>query len=273
VRWIVVHDHTSGVRTAPRGVRRLLKRARQWIPGSTADRVIAVSDFVADRKVSVDLVPAARVRRVWNSRHPVERDPDARPRLLREFDIPPGPVVACACRATPEKGVAQLLRAFGSVWQESPENARPTLVYFGDGPQLEDLHAITRSLDCDSIILAGYRPDAADLLAGADICVVPSVWHEAFGLAVLEPMSYGIPVIASRVGGIPELVEDGTTGLLVEPGNELALARALKQLLDHPAEREQMGRQARERARTHFLRSDALLALIDELDPGLTRAR
>jgi glycosyltransferase involved in cell wall biosynthesis len=59
----------------------------------------------------------------------------------------------------------------------------------------------------------------------------------------------------------------------VEPGDESALARALKHLLDHPAEREQMGRQARERARTHFLRSDALLALIDELDPGLTHAR
>jgi glycosyltransferase involved in cell wall biosynthesis len=272
LRWagvthIVVHDHTSGERTIPTGWKKRLKEWRIRVPGMLADRVVAVSDYVARRKVEVDLVPVSRVHRIWNSRPVVERDAAAPARLREQLRLGGGPVVVCACRATPEKGVAVLLRAFDRYLATSSDPAA-TLVYFGDGPampQLRELHQTLRY--ANRIVIAGYRADAADLLAGADVCVVPSLWQEAFGLAALEPMTYGIPVIASRVGGIPEVVIDGETGILTEPGDEESLESALRLLLTKPSERERLGHNGVRRARTHFGYDRALAQLIDVFEP------
>jgi glycosyltransferase involved in cell wall biosynthesis len=262
VRKIVVHDHTSGARTRPRGAKRMMKLLTRRLPGMLADEVIGVSDFVARRKVEVDLVPAKRVRRIWNSLEIPPRSPGAARQLRATFGLPAErPVVVCACRATPEKGVVHLLRAFERVC--SPDDPRrPALVYMGSGPALDEILAVRDSLACrGDIFCPGYRDDAADLVAGADLCVVPSVWEEAFGLAVLEPMARGVPVIASRAGGIPEVVEDGETGLLVPPGDEDAIARAMRRLIENPEERRRMGANGRLRAEQHF----ALENEIDEL--------
>jgi glycosyltransferase involved in cell wall biosynthesis len=268
VRRIIVHDHTSGDRTAPRGLKRLVKRARMVIPGSLADQVIAVSDFVATRKRTVDLIPAGRVKRIWNSIEAFEAAPDAARRLRDAFAIAPDrPVVACAARATPEKGVATLLRAFDRVVQiRADGEPRPVLLYMGDGPALSDLRTLAASLTArDDIVIAGYMEHANALIAGADLCVVPSVWQEAFGLAVLEPMASGTPVIASRVGGIPEIVIDGKTGRLVAPGDEEELAAAIIELLRNPGERARLGESGRARARDVFSRErqlDELYAIV-----------
>lgn len=273
VQWIVVHDHTSGERTVPAGVKRALKRGRNAVRSALADRIVAVSDYVARRKTEVDLVPSERVRRVWNSVPPVDRDPDAPARLRAAVGIGEGPIVGCACRATPEKGVAHLMRAFDrcvAFRRGSP--GLPWLVHFGDGPAMEQLARLRDSLPAaDRIVLAGFRDDAARLLMGADLVVVPSVWQEAFGLAALEPMAAGVPVIASRVGGIPEIVRDGETGLLVEPGDEAALEGALHRLLAAPEERERMGRNGVARARAHFTRERAIRELAGLLMEGLAR--
>jgi glycosyltransferase involved in cell wall biosynthesis len=237
-----------------------------------ADRVLAVSDFVARRKVQVDLVPEERVRRLWNSLSLPALDPRAGEALRSALPIDgEGPVVLCACRATPEKGVHHLLEAFDAVVRAwGTDEVPPTLVYLGDGPQMSELRELRDRLPSgDRVILAGYRDDAAALVAGADLCVVPSVWAEAFGLAALEPMASGVPVIASRTGGIPEVVEDGVTGLLVEPGDEEALARALRRLLDDPGERGRMGANGRLRVRTHFSIDGEIDALAGILGEGL----
>ena len=272
VRRIVVHDHTSGDRTIPTGVRRMVKQLRGRLPGMLADRVIAVSDFVARRKAAVDLVPARRITRIWNSSPVPPADPGVRERLRAELGIDgEGPVVACVCRATPEKGVGHLLRAFDlccSSWP--PGSAAPTLVYFGDGPAFRELELLRESLPSAARIrLAGYRANAAELVGGADVCVVPSVWQEAFGLAALEPMTRGVPVIASRVGGIPEIVLDRQTGILVNPGDEAELAEALARLLSEPAERRRMGSNGIRRALDLFSPDTNLNQLLDVIEPGL----
>jgi glycosyltransferase involved in cell wall biosynthesis len=264
VRKIVVHDHTSGARTTPRGAKRVMKRLTRRLPGALADEVIGVSDFVARRKIEVDLVPAKRVRRIWNSLRIPPAAPGAARQLRAVFGLPgERPVVVCAGRATPEKGVVHLLRAFEQVCSPG-DPRRPALVYMGSGPALDEILAVRESLACrDDVFCPGYRSDAPDLIAGADLCVVPSVWEEAFGLAVLEPMARGVPVIASRAGGIPEVVEEGETGLLVPPGDARAIASAMRRLLENPEERRRMGANGRLRAERHF-------ALDDELDE-LTR--
>ena len=261
VRTIIVHDHTSGERTAPRGLKRVLKRVRRVLPGSTADEVVAVSDYVARRKREVDLLPADRVRRVWNSIEAIQPPSDANARLRRRFGIEAErAIVVCAARATPEKGVETLLRAFDRMLADYPSGeARPALVYMGDGPALGELRAVHHSLPArDAIVIAGYVDQAIELVAGADVCVVPSVWQEAFGLAALEPMACGVPVVATRVGGIPEVVVDGETGVLVNAGDEDQMIEAMRTLLLDPAARRRMGANGRARALEVFSRARQL---------------
>ncbi|HEY0304234.1 MAG TPA: glycosyltransferase family 4 protein [Longimicrobiales bacterium] len=261
VQRIIVHDHTSGDRTEPRGLKRLLKRARMALPGSVADDVIAVSDFVARRKRMVDLLADTQVTRVWNSIEAVNLGADAPVRLRSAFGIDrERPVIICAARATSEKGIATLLRAFDRMVATYPaNNTRPVLVYAGDGPALEELRALRDSLPAkDDMIIAGFVDKAIELIAGADLCVVPSVWQEAFGLAALEPMACGVAVVATRVGGIPEVVIEGETGVLVTPGEEAELAHAMRTLLDDAAERARLGANGRARAREVFSREQQL---------------
>lgn len=275
VRRIVVHDHTSGARTPPRGAKRVLKSLVRRIPGTLADDVIAVSGFVARRKVAVDLVPPQRVRRIWNSVEAPSADAGAGERLRALLGVDADRlVVGCACRAVPEKGVAHLLRAFDRA-TAAGTNAPvpPVLVYFGDGPALDALAALRERLGSrDRIVLAGYRADAPELLGGADLCVVPSVWAEAFGLAALEPQVRGRPVIASEIGGLPEVVVDGETGVLVPPGDETALAAAIRRLLDDADERARLGENGRRRARAHFSRTAHIRRLTAVLERGFSHA-
>lgn len=272
LRRVVVHDHSSGTRVAPTGVKRAAKWLAARVPPISSDAVLAVSDFVADRQVRVGLVPRERVLRVYNAvRLPEPNALRGAAALRALLAAPPErPVVACACRCTPEKGVAHLLRAFDRVARASPpDRARPLLVYLGDGPAFADLQRLRDALSSrEDIVLAGYRPDAAALLEGADLCVVPSTWAEAFGLAVVEPMARGKPVIATRVGGIPELIDDGATGLLVPPGDEAALAAALAGLLADPERARRIGEEARRRVAREFTLERKLAQLLPVLEAG-----
>jgi len=262
VRRIVVHDHTSGERVKPGGLKRLAKWLFARIPAVTADRVLAVSDFVARRKLTVDLVPRNRVQRIWNAvpdTYFVER-PETNAR--EEFGAcTDQELILCACRAHEVKGVQHLLRAFDLLMQ-TYSRTPPLLVYVGDGPYLPELLALRETLAAkEHVRFAGKRSDAPSLAGTADLVVVPSIWQEAFGLAALEAMARGVPVIASAVGGLLEIVKDGITGMLVPPGDEAALAEALETLLSDPVKRRQIGLRARQHLARDFSRSRQIAAL------------
>lgn len=253
VRRVVVHDHSSGARTPAQGLKRLLKWTLARARPIVADTVVAVSDYVARRQIEVALIPRGRVVRIWNG-VPLRPDADP-PDVHARLGLPPGrPLVMCACRATPEKGIEHLLHAFDRVARQFMERpSPPVLVYIGDGPDLARLEAIRARLgSAPHIVFAGYRADAAELVAGATVAVIPSVWQEAFGLSVIEAMAAGRPVIASAVGGIPEIVEDGITGLLVPPGDVEALADAMLDLLQDAERARSLGEAARRRVALHF---------------------
>ena len=98
----------------------------------------------------------------------------------------------------------------------------------GIGHYMGELEAIRSALDHrDDVRMLGYVEGASRFLGAAAVCAVPSIWQEAFGLAALEPMAYGVPVVVSAVGGFRRSC-DGETGLLVPPGDEQALADALR---------------------------------------------
>jgi len=147
-------------------------------------------------------------------------------------------------RLSPEKGIAVLLDA-----------ARTTgapLTIVGDGPLRSACEAAAR--DAPSITLTGRLPpdEVARHMRQAAVLVLPSVCHEMFPMALVEAFANGLPVIASRLGALASLVEDGRTGLLFEPGDPRDLAERLTWALAHPREMEEMGRNARHRYKAAF---------------------
>lgn len=160
-----------------------------------------------------------------------------------------GPVICTVARLEPQKGVEFLIRAMPAVLQRLPA-ARLRIA--GDGPLRGRLEALCHRLGVAARVeFLGWRQDVAAVLAEADLFCVPSLW-EGFGLTLVEAMAAGRAVVASRVDGIPEVVEDGVTGTLVPPADPAALAAALAGLLEDPDRLDRMGAAGRARAEQRF---------------------
>ena len=162
------------------------------------------------------------------------------------------PTIVCLGRVVRDKGFDVALAAFARVRDDFPD-AR--LVIAGDGPERAGLIAEAERLGLGGAVeLPGWVvPELVpELLARASVVAMPSRWREAFGLVALQAALAARPVVASRVGGIPEIVANGLTGLLVEPDDPEALAAALSLLLADPPRAAALGRAGRERALERF---------------------
>jgi glycosyltransferase involved in cell wall biosynthesis len=158
------------------------------------------------------------------------------------------PTAAFAGRLVREKGVDVLLRAFARSLQRVPE-AR--LLVFGTGPEERNLVALAGKLGLGRALSIRGRVDHTRMdavLAGAWVQVVPSLWAEPYGRVALEAHMRGTAVIATKGGGLEEIVSDGVTGRLVLPGDVEALAEALATLLQDRDEAERLGAEGRRRA-------------------------
>jgi glycosyltransferase involved in cell wall biosynthesis len=157
------------------------------------------------------------------------------------------PTVLAVGRFRYPKDFPTLVRA---VAQLAPGTLRVLIA--GDGPERPALEAEIASLGvADAVELLGERDDVPDLLAGADVLALPSL-SEGMPMSVLEAMAAGLPVVASHVGGVGELVVDGATGMLVPPADPAALAGALNELAADPGLRARMGEAGRRRAEAEF---------------------
>ncbi len=158
-----------------------------------------------------------------------------------EYAIPcDAPLVGVVARLEPEKGHRFLVEAFPSVLRSAPD---AWLAIVGEGSQADALRAQVRALPpaaSDRIVFTGRRDDISALTADLTVAVLPSL-REAQGISILEAMARRRPVVASAVGGIPEVITDGVDGLLVPPGDAAALARALATLLANPELRVRLG--------------------------------
>lgn len=157
------------------------------------------------------------------------------------------PVVGTVANLKPHKGHSQLLRAAVRVRRLIPE---VRFVLVGQGPLEPELRRQARAFGLqDAVIFAGYRADALSVAREFDIFVLPSV-HEGLAIALIESMALGKPVVVTRVGGLPEVVEDGKNGFVVPPAMPHLLANAMvKLLLDHEL-RSSFGAAARDRAKS-----------------------
>jgi glycosyltransferase involved in cell wall biosynthesis len=151
----------------------------------------------------------------------------------------------------PKKGLAVMLRALANLAGRDGLPAWQWLLV-GDGPARDRLRSLAAELGLPGqVMFAGMRDDVASVLPMMDIFVCPSL-YEGFGIAIVEAMAAGRPVVASAVGGIPEIVVHEDTGLLVPPGDAAALAGALATLLTHPGQARAMGARGQARVRERF---------------------
>jgi glycosyltransferase involved in cell wall biosynthesis len=208
------------------------------------DHLIAVSRAIV-RKLEDEGRVGAPISLIYNGVDLARYSEQAAcPTLLQEFDIPAdASIVGVVARLEPEKGHPTLLEAWPAVLRQVP-GAR--LLIVGEGSQRELLEVQAASLGlldsvAPAVLFTGRRDDVPAVTAALDVAVLPS-YREAQGLSILEAMALSRPVVASAVGGIPEMIDDGRTGLLVPPKDAAALAAAITRLLRDPAEATRIGR-------------------------------
>ena len=215
-----------------------------------ADRVIAVSVRTAEILRSTGY-PAASLVTIHNGIDVRQvRSERGRDEIRRALGIPPGAlVIGTAGRLSPVKAQAALLRAARRILNERPD-ARILLA--GDGPLRAELIATARRLGIShACVFAGARPDVHDVIAAMDIFALSSL-HEGTPIALLEAMALQRPVVATAVGGVPEVVTDRLNGLLVPAGDEGALAEACLMLARDPERAAAFGAAARHTVTLRF---------------------
>lgn len=238
--------HTKHGRNYP-GVRRKVLVNR--LASSLTDRVVAVSEDARAVAVDVEGVNPAKVVTILNGVDTEEYRPGDAASARALLGVPEGGYhVGCVARLSPEKDHATLLAAFASLRARRPD-AHLTLV--GDGPLRKELEADAgrRGLG-EAVTFAGTRGDIAALLPGFDVFALSSR-TEGISLTLVEAAAVGLPIVATRVGGNPEIVRDGETGLLVPAGDPEALAAALDAVASKP-DRSEMGRRGRARMVERF---------------------
>lgn len=215
-----------------------------------AHRVIAVSNHTAEFMRDFESAPAGKIRVVDNGLDLDHFKISGSERVLelrREFGGEDRDLIILVSRLHPEKGIDVLYRALPEVKRRSK---RPfVLLHAGDGlpEHTEHYRRLLKELDCEDVVQwLGFRCDVPDLMAASDFMVLPSLM-EAFGLVVIEALYLGLPVVASHVGGIPEIVDEGRDSLLVPRGDSGAMADAMVDLLDHPQKRQAMRGQGRDK--------------------------
>ena len=239
----VIHFHD----TRPPG--RLVGLAQRTLAPWTAQG-IAVSKAVRSSVMRDFGLPPSKVKTIHN---PIDFKRFAEPRscahtrLRQELQIPNGaPVIGIIGRMTQDKGHGELIRALPSILEKRP--AAVALVV-GDGPtRPRTQQMVTEAGLGGSVRFTGHRPDIPDVLAAIDLLVLPSV-REGLPYSVMEAMAAGRPVVASEVGGVPELISHEKEGLLVPAGDASALSASVLRLLDDPALSERLTTAARRKVR------------------------
>ena len=216
---------------------------RRWLgrlAGHYAERFFCLTHDMAAELIAQRIVPRSKVRVIDNGididRFRERGDPDA---LRRSLGIPPdSPVIGSIGRLVDVKRQDVLIQSFAELRRSVPG---AHLVIVGDGPLKNELLNLIGELDLESSVhLAGYQAEAWKYLFVMD-CFALTSRSEGMPQAVLEAAIAGLPIVATRVGGLPEVIEDGRTGILIEPNDPAALTRALLTILSDSETAQEMG--------------------------------
>jgi len=227
----------------------LPKRALGRIFSAPLSRLVTVSEFIRGCHQTLGYVAPSKLKCIHNGvdTATLQADTQAGLQFRKEYGLRPDSfVVMQISHMIAQKGIRDLIEA-ARVWL--PTNPKIQLCLVGDGRDLAEFRAEAQAGSWgDAIVFTGLVPDLRAAHSAADVVVQVSRWQEAFGAVIAEAMSCARPVIASRAGGIPEIVVPGETGLLVNPGEPGEIAAAVLQLAADEGLRRRMGREGRARA-------------------------
>jgi N-acetyl-alpha-D-glucosaminyl L-malate synthase BshA len=217
-----------------------------------SDRITAVSEYLRQRTFNAFGCTGCEVEVIYNFIDPDVYDRAKYPPLLREQLDGERRVLIHVSNFRPVKRVRDIVKIFARVRESVPS----VLVMVGDGPDRVEAEAEARTLNVDrDVHFLGKIDVVAPLLAGADLFLLPSQ-SESFGLSALEALASGTPVVASRAGGLVEVIKEGVTGALREIGDVDAMASASVEILADRERWQTMSRDAAADARTRFSRDD-----------------
>lgn len=245
----VLTRHTIGPDLLPGGLKPLKRGLHRFIASTFSDATIAVSEACRERLL-LEGVPAAQIKVIY---HGI----DAQPYLAaqgaswrQQLGLTANePVIITVARLASVKGLQYAVAAAATLKQQKLPF---TWLFVGQGPELANLEAQVQSLDLgEAVRWLGFQTDIPGLLAAADVFVLPSL-QEALGLVLLEAMAAALPVVATRVGGIPELIQSDQQGLLVPAGASTELAAAIAKLLTDKEQADRFGAAGRERVLAQF---------------------
>jgi glycosyltransferase involved in cell wall biosynthesis len=259
---IIAHEHWSSKSQREVWVDKLLYRL--------SDRILVPSEASKRMVMEVEGIPHRHLHVIYNGIDKAQFAPRSdRAETRSELDIPAdAQVIGTVGRLSAEKGGVDLLIHAAARLRNNHPQVR--LVIVGDGPLREGLEEEAVRLGED-VIFTGTRTDVARLLNAMDIFVLPSL-HEAFPIAILEAMAVRLPVVATRVGGVPEVIQDGATGLLVSPNDEQALHKALHRLLTKPQLAESLAQAGQQHVYEHFT-IDKMVQNVERLYEQLARRK
>jgi glycosyltransferase involved in cell wall biosynthesis len=231
--------------------RRLLMRGINY----PITKVICASEYSFHSFTALDLLPASRFVTLYNSVDIARADAGLRQRTAfrRRYGIAEDRLVVTQVSwLIPEKGIADLLAAAQIVVAREP---RAHFVLVGDGSHAAEYKRLAAESGLsEHVTFTGVVVDplAEGVYAAADVACLVSRWEECFGYVTAEAMASYVPVVGTRVGGTPELIEDGRTGFLTARGNVAAIAERIVWLLQNPARRAEMGRAGRRAVEEKF---------------------
>jgi len=233
-------DHISRPATGSgTGGRRRFKARLKRILAWRYRKVLCISDFVLAHARESSGRQAGRLHYFVNTDR-FRPDPSVRREIRQALGVGAEFVAVAVAHLIKDKGIAVALKALAQL----PEGVLLWVV--GDGPERGNLEALAQELGLGRRArFLGPRRHVEPLMQAADCALCPSVWAEAVGLVNLEALACGLPVIASRVGGIPEFIETGRDGLLFTPGDPRELAEGIRRLFDDPEHCRRLGHEAR----------------------------
>jgi len=230
-------------------------KMKQWLDKETvnmADHVIVVSNAGKEVLKNMEGVKEEKITVIYNGTSIDKFRPyniKQRRQIRENLKIEEKIILSYTGRLRPEKGHQYLLEA---IFEIKDQYTNIVLLLIGDGVLRSDLEALTRQLNIENKVrFLGDRKDIPELLSATDIYVHPSV-VEGFGISIIEAMAAGLPVIATNVGGIPEIITNGENGILVPPENPQALAEAISDLIEHPDKRKALAENGKQRVVTNF---------------------
>lgn len=264
VRYIVYHERNPGVLRA-KSWRRWLIRLRTRVIEFPMTRVIAISEFIKSQLIQVG-IPAEKISRVYHGVDTRLYSPDAAAgeRFRSESGVRPGEIVLAALSyLKPHKNIDVMLEACAEVTRRG---VRIRFFVIGDGEMRGELESLGHKLGiADRVHWLGHIPNPVPVLQGCDIFLMVAT-GEGFGLAIAEAMACGAASVAADSGALPEIVEDGTSGLVVPPRDAPALANAIERLARNEAFRRQLGSRGLERVRQHFTTAQSIENLLRVYD-------